>query len=333
MMQRSSVMRTRRRVPLVLALVALACVLVADFGAAASACPAPPAAIRDLDMARPYSDAVGSVASDEVKARHAAEAQPLKEFLTHVTRDADHPEAAACALQWLAAWAEGGALLGAMRSKQAEYERKWNLAGFALAYLEVRRAASPQQRAVVEPWLKSLAVASLRFFDDASHKRNNHWYWLGLGLGATALATNDDALWSKAHAIYRDALADIAADGTLPHELTRATRALHYHDFAVMPLVVLAELAAARGEDWYGERGGALHRLVDVVLAGFADPSSIERKSGVAQERPLKLGAGWPLLYVARHGARLDPAARAAASAARPTHRWLGGDVRGLLRR
>lgn len=303
---------------------------VSSSPARADACPQPPAAIPDLDMARPYTDAAGSVASDDLKARHAAEAAPLKHFLTHVTRDADRPETAECAARWLEAWAAAGALLGEMRSKQAEYERKWDTAGLALAYLKVRDRATAAQRAVIEPWLKALAAESRRFFDEPGHKRNNHWYWLGLGLGAVALATDDAPLWSTAHAIYRDALADIAADGTLPHELSRGARALHYHDFALMPLVVLAELAAARGEDWYGEQAGALHRLADVVFAGIADPAAMERMAGVTQERPVNLGAGWPRLYAARHGGRLTAAARAAAAASKPAHRWLGGDVRRL---
>lgn len=298
--------------------------------ARAEPCPPPPAAIRDLDMARPYSDAAGSSASAELKARHTAEAAPLKDYLTFVTGEADRGvadgTAARCALGWLEAWARGGALLGEMRSKQAEYERKWDMAGLALAYRKVRGVASPRQRVAIEPWLKSLAAASRRYFDDPGHKRNNHWYWLGLGLGAVGSATGDDALWSAAHAIYRDALADIAADGTLPLELARGKRALHYHAFALMPLVTLAELATSHGEDWYGERGGALHRLAALTLTGLDEPATFDRLAGVAQERPVNPHAGWIALYAARFPDRVP----ARLPASKPSHRWLGGDVRML---
>lgn len=327
-------MAVRERRPLAWTKLALAGSLlaIAGGGAHAQACPLPPAAIRDLDMARPYSDVVGSVASAELQARHADEAAPLKDYLTHVTRDADRAAAerdstaAQCALAWLDAWARGGALLGDMRSKQAEYERKWDTGGFAIAYLKVRGAASQQQRVAIEPWLKSLAAASRRFFDDPGHKRNNHWYWLGLGLGAVGSATGDDELWSAAHAIYRDALADVAADGTLPLELARGTRALHYNAFALMPLVTLAELAAVRGEDWWGERGGALHRLVALTLAGLDDPATFDRRAGLLQERPVNAHAGWIALYAARFPDRVP----ARLPASKPSHRWLGGDVRNL---
>jgi len=48
---------------------------------------------------------------------------------------------------------------------------------------------------------------------------------------------------------YKDGIDEIAADGTLPLEMGRGQRALHYHLFALAPLVTMAELAAANGED------------------------------------------------------------------------------------
>ena len=284
-------------------------------------------------MARPYTDAAGSNADAATTARHTAEAEPLKAWLSFVTRSADAAmsasgdaaaEAGRCAVRWLAEWARAGALLGDMTSKQAEYERKWDMTGAALAWLKVRRYASPDERRDIDTWLARLADASTRFAELPGHKRNNHWYWLGLGLGAVGIATVDPARWARAHAIFRDALAHIAADGTLPLELARGKRALHYHAFAVMPLVTLAELAAMRGEDWWSERDGALHRLVARTLAGLADPAAFDTLAGVAQERPVNPQAGWIALYAARFPERVP----AGLPASKPSHRWLGGDVR-----
>lgn len=72
----------------------------------------------------------------------------------------------------------------------------------------------------------------------------------------------------------------------LPLELARGRRALHYHLFAVAPLVVLAEVAQANDVDLYAQSGGALRRLVECVLNGLDDPSTFEKRTGEAQEPP-----------------------------------------------
>ncbi len=302
----------------------------------AAACPVPPEPQKNLDIPRFYGDAKGSIIEPKQKALHDAAVEPLAAFLREVTADADKAhrrskpvekqEAAGCALGWIATWAAGDAWLGRMAQAQAEYQRKWDLAGVALAYLKVKPFATPDQRRLIEPWLMRFADASRAFFDDPKHKRNNHWYWLGLAIGATALATDSDKHWQIARGIMTNAARDIAADGTLPMEIERGGRAIHYHAFAVMPLVVLAELGRARGEDWYALNDGALHRLVDVTIAGFADPTIFDRLAGVPQQRPVdkSAGAGWLQLYTVHHAARLEaktlPVMRAG-------HRWIGGDV------
>ena len=289
----------------------------------------------DLDIARFYGDAKGSVVDPKLQAKHDAATAPLTAFLRAVTSNADKAwtrpteksrgEAARCALDWIAAWARGNAWLGRMAQHQAEYQRKWDLAGLSLAYLKVRRFASSQDRQLIEPYLMRFADAARAFFDDPARQRNNHWYWLGLSVGAVAMATDSDRHWQIARGIMADAARDIAADGTLARELERQGRALHYHAFAAMPLVVLAELAARRGEDFYAVSDGALHGLVAVTARGLADPATFDRLAKAAQERPLRPFAGWLPLYAQRFPER---AAALPAIAMPPAHRWLGGDVR-----
>ena len=317
---------------------AMAAVIITA-GQAAAVCPVPPAVSKDLDIPRFYGDAKGSIIEPKQKALHDAAVEPLTAFLREVTNEADKAhrrtrynekkEAANCALGWLTTWAQGDAWLGRMAQAQAEYQRKWDLAGAALAYLKVKSFATPEQRRIIEPWLMRFADASRAFFDDPKHKRNNHWYWLGLGIGATALATDSDKHWQIARGIMTDAARDIAADGTLPMEIERGGRAIHYHAFAVMPLVVLAELGRARGEDWYALNNGALHRLVDITIAGFADPALFDRLARVPQQRPLNnsTGAGWIQLYAAHNAARLQGKSLPMMKSG---HRWLGGDVQVL---
>lgn len=299
----------------------------------AVACVTPPAPVRDIDLPRFYADTEGSVVDAKLAAAHKAAVEPLDSFLRHVTQEADkalkrskseaQAQVATCAVRWLEAWAKGDAWLGRMGSKQAEYQRKWDLAGAALAYLKVRSFATPRQRAVIEPWLVRFADTARAFFDSPDRKRNNHWYWMGLAVGSVALAADSPRHWEMARGIMTDAAADIGADGTLPHELERKSRALHYHAFAVMPLVVLAELAHSKGEDWYRLGHGALHRLARVTLDGLADPRLFERIAGIAQETPVRPGAGWTQVYAARFPDRLPRPIAGAPDG----HRWLGGNV------
>jgi poly(beta-D-mannuronate) lyase len=301
--------------------------------AAASACPAPPTAVRDLDIPRYYADQAGSRIDPRLKAENQAAVAPLIAFLRQVTGEADtavrsaRPEkrqaAAQCALAWLEAWARAGAWLGRVNT-QGEYQRKWDLGGTALAYVKVRDQASPEQRRIIEGWLDKLATAARAFFDNRARKRNNHWYWLGVSLAGTAIATGNERHWQEARAIAHDAARDIREDGALPMELARGERALHYHAFSVMPLVVLAEIARSRGEDFYGLENGALHRLVALTLDGFVDPTRFERLAGTRQilvsSSP---GAGWLALYSPHFPGRVP----AGTPAQRTSDRRLGGDV------
>lgn len=310
----------------------LACLTLgvsASFAAASDCVPVPPP-VTDIALERYYEDNAGSIVDPSRLDEHKAKTEPLAQFVGLVTWFADrgHMQRSSpsltfvCALNWIRGWADGGAYLGKMDGKQAEAQRKWDLAGIALAYLKLKRHASESDRKIIEPWLIKVADAARGHFDDASIKRNNHWYWLGLALGAVAIAADSDRHWQQAKAIMGDGARDVTGDGTLPLELAREGRALHYHAFALMPLVTLAELGASRGEDWYALNDGALHRLVAKTADGLNDPAIFDKLAGVAQQRPVNSGAGWVELYNQRFMGRMAHKPEQLA-----VHRWLGGNV------
>ena len=147
---------------------AVAALLITASTAAAEDCAPVPPPVVDLALERFYEDSAGSIVEPT---RLEANTAPLVAFVGEVTRLADRAHmqrssprgTIACALTWIRGWAAGGAYLGKMDGKQAEAQRKWDLAGIALAYLKLKRHASDEDRAVINPWLIKIADAPRAF--------------------------------------------------------------------------------------------------------------------------------------------------------------------------
>lgn len=304
--------------------------------AAHAACPASPIAIRDIEANSFYTDDRHSIIDKDLERKYHDNIRPLEDYLRKVAEMSDryvatHDTASAhCAVAWLDAWAVNDALLGRMLNSrgdtQAQFERKWLLAGMSLAYLKVRDQASTQQAEHIAAWMQNIADQSLALFDSPAHKRNNHYYWVGLAVMGTAVSTGSQAHMDKARTIFDKALGDIDDDGTLPMELDRAGMALHYHNFALAPLVFMAELARLRGENWYARHDGRLDKLVQRVAAGIANPDWFVQRTGAAQKKPSGTVMCWALAYRPRGDAVAEISALAPTDACRYNH--YGGSVK-----
>jgi len=283
-----------------LSCIALLLAPVLAFAAAGvQACDAPPPAVRDIDANRYYSDAHNSIVDPVLKARNEAAVKPVNEFLDAVARSATawqrkrDPQDAACALGWLQAWAAQDALLGKMSSNQSWYTRKWTLGGLALSYARVQAAATPQQRKSIEDWFRKLADLTIAHADANKGVRNNHYYWEGLAVTAVGAVTQDQAYLAWGRKVFDHAMGQIQPDGSLPHEMARAAKALHYHLYAAAPLVLMASILDVQHP--------ALDRLVRFGFDAVANPATIERLAGSPQERPSRM-PGWIAFYD-RHAA------------------------------
>ncbi|HEL4246416.1 polysaccharide lyase [Stenotrophomonas maltophilia] len=297
-----------------------------------AACPPPPAGHPDIRALGYYTDKAGSVIDPVLQQQNKDATAPLDRYAADVARMSDDylrtgdPAAAQCTLSWLGAWADDGAMLGQMirvNNDQSFYMRQWMLDAVAMAYLKVHDQANPQQRAHIDPWLQKLARANLAYWDNPKRRRNNHYYWGALGVLATGLATDDEALWEAGHAAFQKGIDDIQYDGSLPLEMARGQRALHYHDYALAPLVMMAELARLHGQDGYASGDHAIDRLARRVIEGSKDPAWFNEHTGVAQ-LPLQ-ASGWVEFYRLRSpdGGLFD-----AAHARGPFHSpRLGGDL------
>ncbi len=302
-------------------------------------CPAPPPAARDVTVGGFYADRDSSVVDPEALRRYQDATRPISNYETHITTITDtfvrrrpvDSAPARCALDWMDAWASQGALLGRV-SQQGGYVRTWALSAIAASYVKILDAdgLDARRRERVEAWVRRLAVEVTAYHDrrTGTDTRNNHAYWAGQAAVLSGIAINDRRLFAWGVERYRLGVSQIASDGTLPLELARKSKARHYHNFALMPLVLIAETAARNGVDLYGASGGALHRLAGAVTAGLADPALFERLAGARQEWVGDLDGGllaWAEPYYARfHDPRLVPWL----TQFRPIRqRWVGGDV------
>jgi poly(beta-D-mannuronate) lyase len=309
--------------------------------AATSVCGLPPAPVVHLGMEGFYADPSSSIVDERKMAAYRDAVKPIELFETGIARASDRfvrtgdQDGARCALAWMVRWADAGAMLDAGTS-QGGYVRKWGLAAVAAATLKIRAAdVNPVALSRVREWIRRWAGLVRDEYEarpTLSSHRNNHLYWAAWSVGLAAAGLDDRALLDWSIVKLRVGIDQIDERGFLPLEVARKGRTLHYHVFAVAPLVLGAELAAANGIDLYAYRDGALHRLVETIVAGLGNPAPFAETAGVTQETKGLISGGdlgWLEAYVARFPDL--PASTAAAqylTRVRPAfHRWYGGDA------
>lgn len=257
-------------------------------------CPSPPAAFARLDLPGYYEN------YDEWN----RQVKPLYSYLDSLARITDgyvrqqprFPQAASCGLDWLHAWAKEDALMGTIKGRQGRYARKWASGSIALSYLKIRGQAGldGEKKKVVEQWIGRLADVVADSSTGETSRRNNHAYWNGLTNMANGIVLSRKDLFESGIAAYRLALSEMRSDGVLPLELARKEHALHYHNFALSPLVFIAGLAARQGIDLYrekrrhdlgpsGDGETDIHKLADLVIRSLEDPQYFKKFSSIPQ--------------------------------------------------
>jgi len=261
--------------------------------------PAPKPFTAALEFPSKYEGS-GS-ARDQLNSRAYQRYKELTEPIHQMERDlsamvgrylrSGRPEQLQCALSWLSEWSKADALEGSAKNHTGKAARKWALASLASAYLRLKFSASqplrsaPEQAQAIEAWLGKLGrIVVDDWKDQPMDKINNHEYWAAWAVMAAAVATDQRSLYDWSVAEFRTAARQVDAEGYLPNELKRETRALAYHNYSLGPLAMIAAFARANGTDLSGENNRALQRLADRVLAGVDDPRSFEAKTGKKQE-------------------------------------------------
>lgn len=200
------------------------------------------------------------------------------------------PEALACAFDLLRQWSAANALMGEALNHTGKSMRKWAMGSIASSYLRLKFSATqplardPELARRVEAWLGRIADRVVEEWRDAPlEKTNNHEYWAAWAVMASAVALDRRDLFDWSVQQLEVASTQIDAQGYLPNELKRDTRALSYHNYALTPLTMIAAFAKANGVQLSESRREALVRLADRVLGGIEDPAAFREKTGKKQ--------------------------------------------------
>lgn len=275
-------------------------------------CPDVPPVQRDLDVPLFYSDKSNSIINPELKARYDTSNRSIFVFKKGLSKIANaalykrSDAAASCATRWLAVWSQREALLGKMANNSADkqtlmqggFVRKWALASITLSYLKIRSFKSVQESAYNSTILDWISHLEQSVFNDVKNygptsAKNNHIYWAALArmLAGIALGNPQTVQWSVD--IYRQAMDQIQENGTLPLELKRRSMALHYHYFAITPLLLIAKFAKANGIDLYRENEQRMNKLLNLLLPTLENPDTFSTISGFPVNHDLHESYTW----------------------------------------
>lgn len=192
-----------------------------------------------------------------------------------------------CLLDQLALWAAADALtahtidprLGA--SNQAWFQSEWTIAAAALALSQVvhEPALDAARLDSAIAWLHRAWLEQISYAGGPATCCNNHAYWRGLQATLEGVLANDQTLfrWGLGrYALAIDHLVAVGDDAQWPLEMARKELALHYHNFALLPLVLMAEIAPQQGLELYAYQaaGRDLHSAVRLVAKTWHAPAS-----------------------------------------------------------
>lgn len=261
-------------------------------------CSAAPDPVLGLSFESRYAaeDASRSTLVDAREAAAEAALGPLDDFILDLGRrletvlelapgDPMRTDAAACLLEAMADWARADALRH-LGTETVELTIGSRLAAFAIVAAEAASAA-PESPAlpVVRDWLAARMEAQMRFWETAPDRasQNNLRAWAALA-GASVAALTDDpvirgwAAWSLAYVVC-----SANEDGSLPQEMSRGRRALHYQLHALAALVPAAALLETQGLSVIDRCGAALTRAVDFALDDLSTGARTQAITGEVQ--------------------------------------------------
>ncbi len=264
-----------------------------------------------------YSDSRSSIIDQEKWKTYAASSEPYRQLGQQIVDAADvyrttgSRDAAECAIAHMEAAAKDEAFTGKMSSSQAYYVQGWVIGAIAIAYLKVRDSGVilPEQKHDILTWIVNVVKRTRTYYDTGRQKKtgdseNNHLYWAGVEISAAGIVAGNRELFDWGIDAYRKGIKEIQSDGSIPQEMHRGQRALHYHLFALAPLVYLAEFGEDNHQNLYAERNYAIKKLAILSTQGLVNNSFFVKASGASQDTPNGAPTAeeisWANIYVSR---------------------------------
>jgi len=222
---------------------------------------------------------------------------PLRKFENYVTRLANlyvttgKKSYAQCLVDVLVEWAEKESLLKfdyEGNDHQAWFAIEWTTssAGFAYSIIRDNDSLKPKERIKIEHWLNRVAKKQISYPGGPTSCCNNHSYWRGLEAAIVGVVTNDNDLFRFGIKKYISAINSMNKNGSFPLEMARGNRAIHYQNFAILPLVYIAEIAARQGYDLYSQSvdGKDLHLAINFLMRCIEDNNVVKRYTTSIQD-------------------------------------------------
>jgi len=174
-------------------------------------------------------------------------------------------------------WADASALRATEPAHDAYFALKRALLPTVVNYAIIRDELSPEERTKIDAWLDPMVRAVDRRFD-GDVDDNNHRILADAVQSVWGSLIGDAKLYAKGAERYRAALAASRADGGLPLEIRRGSRALWYQRLALSGLTVIAETAATHGDDLYAVEvdGRGYDRLLGYFISALRAPVLVQ---------------------------------------------------------
>lgn len=269
----------------------------------------------DIEADPFYSDVYASQPDPLLAQKNALTTQVFKGYLEHVISDADqyvlksNKGAGLCAVRWMEAWANDGAMLGNMIGQRGGVEaannRRAFATGFGVAYLKVRDLANLQQRKIIGAWLLQLERRNRQFMQ-VKKQRNNLLYWGGLESLTAGIAAHDQDAIDFARSVHHQAVDDILDNGSQPIEMKRGQMSFIYSNVALEFILMMAHLSRCAGEDWSLYRPDRLALLVNRIYEGIFDPRWYIDQTNTIQKNPKPYNLGWVAIYSGANLIKID---------------------------
>lgn len=210
-------------------------------------------------------------------------------------------EARRCILGQSTLWADKRAMLSGLEDntplghRQAVLEILWTGIAFTNAYAIADQIApvEPAIKARTDPWFEALKETIVTEFTPRPRDKKdqwldahaNHWLWAGASVGSIAIILQDRAAFDWSMNILQTALDEAPEDGSLPRELKRGQRSLHYQNFAMAAISTMVAMADRNGVSLNAEQEAKLKAMAIFSADAYENPAAIEEMTGKKQEK------------------------------------------------